>query len=139
MDNLIKYAEDASSDGYQFEVTGKDLTTVLEALHLLAKKKAAHPDDIAVESFATAMREKLAKKRSEGRGGWEDPQQCSADELALYLVNHVTKGDPVDVANLAMMLFHRQGGESLRAIAITYMRTAADGYGSPASGEADGR
>lgn len=60
-----------------------------------------HPDDAAVDAFATAMKAKLAKKRAEGRGGW---QSCDAAYLSDLLREHVEKGDPVDVANLAMML-----------------------------------
>ena len=67
----------------------------------------AHPDDLAVDRFAQAMKSKLAKKRADGRGGWEDKEQCSAEDLSLMLRQHVRKGDPVDVANLAMMLHQR--------------------------------
>lgn len=64
-----------------------------------------HPDDAAVDGFAAAMKAKLAKKRAEGRGGW---QACDAAYLSELLRGHVEKGDPVDVANLAMML-HQNG------------------------------
>jgi hypothetical protein len=75
-----------------------------------------HPDDAAVDRFAAAMKAKLAKKREEGRGGWNDPAQCSVEDLARMLVEHLPKGDPVDVANFAMMLFCREGGaEALKA------------------------
>ncbi|WP_216820823.1 hypothetical protein [Pusillimonas sp. T2] len=62
-------------------------------------------DDAAVDAFAATMKAKLAKKRVEGRGGW---QECSAEYLSELLREHVDKGDPVDVANLAMML-HQNG------------------------------
>lgn len=64
-----------------------------------------HPDDAAVDAFANAMKAKLAKKRAEGRGGW---QACDAAYLSELLRGHVEKGDPVDVANLSMML-HQNG------------------------------
>ncbi|MEF3068105.1 hypothetical protein [Pandoraea apista] len=66
-----------------------------------------HPDDAAVDRFSVAMKAKLAKKRAQGRGGWDDERVCSPDDLARMLVDHVRKGDPVDVGNLAMMLFNR--------------------------------
>jgi hypothetical protein len=69
-----------------------------------------HPDDIAVDLFAAAMKEKLAKARSKGRGGWDDPEQCTVDSLSQFLRSHVDKGDPVDVANFCMMLHHRGSG-----------------------------
>lgn len=69
-----------------------------------------HPDDEAVTRFAGAMIDKLAQKREEGRGGWEDKEECSQEHLSHLLRNHVMKGDPVDVANLAMMLHQRGEG-----------------------------
>lgn len=63
------------------------------------------PDDDAVDRFAAAMKAKLNKKRQEGRGGW---QSMTAEQLSALLHEHVHKGDPLDVANLAMML-HQNG------------------------------
>jgi NTP pyrophosphatase (non-canonical NTP hydrolase) len=68
---------------------------------------AQHPDDIAVDRFAQSMKEKLAKKRGEGRGGWENKDECTAEFLSELLIGHVGKGDPIDVANFAMMLHQR--------------------------------
>lgn len=73
--------------------------------------QSQHPDDIAVDSFAVAMKAKLAKKRAEGRGGWSDKSQCTAEFLSQLLRGHVDKGDPVDVGKLAMMLHQR--GEAI--------------------------
>ncbi len=53
------------------------------------------------------MKAKLAKKRAEGRGGWDDPEQCSAAYLSYLLIQHCFKGDPLDVGNFAMMLHQR--------------------------------
>lgn len=78
-----------------------------------SNKAPEHPDDLAVSRFAAAMQEKLAKKRDEGRGGWEDKAQCSNAHLSSLLREHVEKGDPVDVANLAMMIHQR--GERIAA------------------------
>ena len=60
-----------------------------------------HPDESAVDRFAAAMKAKLERKRQHGRGGWET---CSNADLWRMLREHVEKGDPVDVANLAMMI-----------------------------------
>jgi hypothetical protein len=67
--------------------------------------EAQHPDDIAVDNFAAAMKAKLAKKRAEGRYGW---QSTSHITLSALLYEHMYKGDPLDVGNLAMML-HQNG------------------------------
>ena len=66
-------------------------------------------DDLAVDKFALAMKEKMALKAKQGRGGWNDPPQCTIQHLQRLLEDHVAKGDPVDVANLSMMLWHRGG------------------------------
>lgn len=67
----------------------------------------SHPDDIAVNKFSVAMKAKMAASRIKGRGGWDDPEQCDVTDLCRMLVDHVEKGDPVDVGNFAMMLFNR--------------------------------
>lgn len=74
---------------------------------------AQHPDDIAVDLFAHAMKSKLAKKRTDGYGGWNqeyndaDDTGCSVEYLWWSLRGHVDKGDPVDIGNFAMMIFNR--------------------------------
>jgi hypothetical protein len=72
-----------------------------------AASNPAHFDNKSVEAFAYAMRVKLAVKRLQGRGGWQDKELCSAEFLSQLLREHVEKGDPVDVANFCMMLHQR--------------------------------
>lgn len=67
----------------------------------------AHPDDLAIDNFAQAMKEKMAKQRAKGYSGWNDKSACSEQKLRGQLLHHITKGDPVDVGNFAMMLFNR--------------------------------
>lgn len=69
----------------------------------------SHPDDLAVDRFAAAMKAKMAKQRTKGYGGWDDPE-CPAERLQRMLAEHLAKGDPIDVGNFAMMLWAR--GES---------------------------
>lgn len=89
------------------EPHGLDLIERVEA-PAPAETSGAHPDDTAVDAFATVMKEKLRYSRDvKGRGGWADPNQCGQEYLSRLLVEHVGKGDPVDVANLAMMLHQR--------------------------------
>lgn len=70
-----------------------------------------HPDDIAVDRFtaqmAADMKAKLAKKRDDGYGGWDDPDEWLQPFLSRKLREHVSKGDPINVANFAMMLHVR--------------------------------
>lgn len=72
-----------------------------------ANETTAHPDDLAVDRFAQAMKSKLAAKRAQGYGGWDDPELCPSKFLSRKLREHVEKGDPVDVANFGMMLHQR--------------------------------
>ena len=65
-------------------------------------------DNEAVDKLAQAMKNKLAKKREQGYKGWET---CKHGDLVQLLINHVDKGDPIDVANFCAFLFAR--GESL--------------------------
>ena len=78
-------------------------------------------DNAAVNGFATAMKEKLAAKRAQGYGGWADTEQCSTLRLSNMLKNHVEKGDPVDVANFAMMIYNRHA-----KIDNSYLATRSD-------------
>lgn len=69
----------------------------------------ARNDELCVDRFGLVMKAKLAAARCKGRAGWDDPAQCSMADLSAMLIDHVAKGDPVDVANFAMML-HNRGG-----------------------------
>lgn len=85
---------------------------------ILAGTASRHPDDVAVDRFALAMKAKLAAARDKGRSGWDDPAQCSVEFLAQLLVGHISKdnaGNFEDVANLAMMLHQRGADPSVLA------------------------
>ena len=70
-----------------------------------------HPDNTAVDAFAVAMKAKLAEARANGRGGWQDKDDCPQQRMSDMLRAHVAKGDPRDVANFAMFLHQR--GEAI--------------------------
>lgn len=88
--------------------------------------KAATTDTAAVVSFAAAMASKLYRAQQKGRSGWDDPARCTTESLQRALQEHVAKGDPVDVANYAMMLFARGAGtaipDSLNVLALENMQ-----------------
>lgn len=84
----------------------KAMTDAAAFLRTLTHQPDLHPDSAAVDRFAAVMKAKLAKKRSDGRGGWQGAA-CTAELLSIMLREHVEKGDPVDVANFAMMLHQR--------------------------------
>lgn len=62
-----------------------------------------HPDDIAIDQFAAAMKAKMAASRAQGQGHWH---ACHPAAISRMLREHVEKGDPVDVANFCMSLHH---------------------------------
>lgn len=70
---------------------------------------AHHKDDEAVDALAKAMKQKLAKQRAKGYGGW-DGETCSKERLQTLLKECVEKGDVVDVANFCAFLFYRGEG-----------------------------
>lgn len=101
-----------------------ELQKALEILERIAYPAAVAADEPAdvrdsaneVQQFAEAMKAKMHEKAMEGYGGWE---QADVGFLAKLLVDHIPKGDPVDIANFAMMLFHREGGaEALRRASV---------------------
>lgn len=114
-------------------VTRGHLRSLETAAWAITKPKAPseHPDDLAVDRFAAAMRAKMAKQRAKGYGGWDDPAQCTDESLADKLMTHTQKGDPVDVANFAMMLHQRHGGDTyivgdvLKIAALDFARRVA--------------
>ena len=69
--------------------------------------EAEDVDNEGVNRFAAAMKAKMAKQRAKGYGGWDNKYDCSTTYLQGMLADHITKGDPVDVGNFAMMLFNR--------------------------------
>lgn len=66
-----------------------------------------HPDDEAVDRFASAMHAKMAQARAKGKEGWDDPERCSVDRLVELFDTSVLAEEWVDVANYAMMLWAR--------------------------------
>lgn len=70
-----------------------------------------HPDDEAVDRFASAMHAKMAQARAKGKEGWDDPERCTEGHLQTLLRERVDSAlSPdamVDVANYAMMLWAR--------------------------------
>ena len=74
-----------------------------EAARISAKRaddRERKIDDEAVDAFAAQMKEKLAEARANGRAGWHDSHLCTVASLTDLLLNHVAKGDPIDIAIL---------------------------------------
>ena len=65
-------------------------------------------DTRAVLLTAQGMLDKMYASSDAGRSGWHDPTRCSTRMLMTALLEHIAKGDMIDVANFAMMLWQRQ-------------------------------
>ena len=84
------------------------LCSLFECIDFEQPPTQADIDNEAVDKLAQAMKNKLANKREQGYHGWET---CKHGDLVQLLINHVDKGDPIDVANFCAFLFAR--GEQL--------------------------
>lgn len=85
-----------------------------------------HPDNLAVDQFATAMKTKLAEGRTKGWNNWDKPW-VKDEQLAELLVENLPKGNPgnfEDIANFAMML-HQRGADPLK-LTLAYNRQNSD-------------
>ena len=58
--------------------------------------------DELVDDFAALMKAKLFEK---SRQGWNNWRNCDADVFRKSLIEHIEKGDPIDVANIAFFLY----------------------------------
>lgn len=72
----------------------------------LVSLNGENADGLLAETCSAHMKEKLAKKREQGRHGWH--HDCSNKVLLQMLESHVRKGDMVDVMNLAGMIHMRE-------------------------------
>lgn len=130
-DRFVKNNKGSSNpQAFAAYTVASEIAKAIRALSAMSRDEP-HPDDIAVDRFAAAMKAKLAKKRDEGRGGWENKGECSAEYLSQLLREHVDKGDPVDVGNLAMMI--QQRGESIcvlteRVAALSQLHAIVDAW-----------
>lgn len=81
-----------------------------------------HPATVdLVQRFASAMAQKLllSQRKYGYTDGWADPRW--AGECREELIRHLSKGDPLDVANFCAFLWHH--GESTAAPADSALTT----------------
>lgn len=104
---------------------GKKLTKAVEKAEAQGKKKITakalkadkHIDDIMVDDLCKALKARLAEKREAGRGGWEDPDQCSPGRLLAGADKHAKGGMLIDqIAYLAMLRYRGVTGEEIQAM-----------------------
>ena len=103
--------------------TARKSQLVRELKYRIMAENPEHPDDLAVDAFAEAMKAKMRRSREEkGSDGW---QMASSAHLTYLLMEHLEKGDPVDVADFAMML--HQNGQSIDGAVVQAYRKAVIG------------
>lgn len=89
-----------------------DLAKEVNGPTFMGEPAPPHPDDVAVDRFARALKLKLAAARDKGRDGWSNDEPGMQQRLSDMLRMHVEKGDPRDVANFCMFLHQRGEGIS---------------------------
>ncbi len=71
-----------------------------------------HPDDEAIDRCAAAMKERMREGRNAGKGGWDNPNECS-----VWRLNHLFKRQYIkpehnkrwiDIVIYAMMIWYRK-------------------------------
>ncbi|MCG9962394.1 hypothetical protein [Shewanella cutis] len=106
---------------------GAEIQQSKDQVQAMQLERSTHVDDIGIDRFTNAMRVKMAYARARGRSGWDDPAQCSGEQLATMLVEHLTKGNYgtfEDVANFAMMLHQRQESPMLLVDAVNAIKAS---------------
>ncbi|MCY1253054.1 hypothetical protein D9M68_122780 [compost metagenome] len=97
------------------EEQGIRLAATSREAETFRQSRRTHVDDIAVDQISLAMKAKLAEKRREGAGGWDNPLECSIERLSQLMAEALCKGKLVNVANYAAMLRARSADEQLVA------------------------
>jgi len=78
--------------------------SVDECMHNLFAWKDAL--EACVDDFAEELKLKLTQKFLQGKSGWDDPD-WPAEDIIQQLIDHVEKGDYVDVAAFAMFAWNK--------------------------------
>lgn len=76
----------------------------LGSIHILDGSTA---DEVGRVRFAPAMSAELARRRAEGKTGWNNPDVCTIPQLETHMEERMAAGDVVGVACAAMMIWNR--------------------------------
>ena len=63
---------------------------------------------LLVDYTKEEMQKRLRLKQKLGRRGWWDKGACSNTDLQNKILEHISKGNWIDVANYAAMLHYRE-------------------------------
>jgi len=125
IEELKKMRKHAASLCHDSYVSALDELIAIRELKGDQVNHAEHSDNFHFDLFAARCKEKLAAARNKGRGGWDNPEVCSAEYLAELLVHHLTKGNSgtyEDIANFAMMLHQRSADPKVLVSAARSLR-----------------
>lgn len=89
----------------QHHTIGCGCRSVGECQHnLFAEQKAL---EACIEDFTQQLRQKLIHKLHQNKSGWDDPDWSRA-HIIRCLLEHVEKGDMLDVAAFAMFAWNQE-------------------------------
>lgn len=113
--HVLSREELATTDTERKISHGRQFRFRIDGLPGVEDQEVRDPDVIMDEYLVAVIKEemgiKLSKKRRDGRGGWWNESICSVDLLRQLLEEHLTKGDMIDVINLAAMIYAREAME----------------------------
>lgn len=89
---------------------GSDMLLMAHRLEKAAIAVDMARDAREIRRFSSLMTTKMARKAYEGAHGWPN---IPVAHLWAMLREHVEKGDPIDIANFAMMIHHNAEVEAL--------------------------
>lgn len=97
-----------NGDVLMYTLTHKDEAIEQQRVANGYASDAGQFDNSVVDRLAQLLKQRLAEKRMEGKGGWQDKDGCSADVLRTALQRHLDEtGDHLNVIAYAMMLHYR--------------------------------
>jgi hypothetical protein len=85
-------------------ITGGDLRAIADQIDQAADSIELSDDIHEARRFSHLMIAKLAKAQHKGKRGWRN---VPVDDLWSMLLEHIEKGDPIDIAIFAMMIHHQ--------------------------------
>lgn len=113
----------------------KKLATAVDKAKADGKKKVTpkamradkHTDDIMVDDLCKALKAELAGQRAAGKGGWEDPSQCTPGRLLAGADKHGKSGMIIkQIAYLAMLRYRGVSAADIQAMRGEPVETAQD-------------
>lgn len=105
------YGREYEDDDYS-ETKAMAAVELRGAIDIAGKMGESVADDALVTYAHRMMDYKLLRSRNKGRGGWHR-DDCSIDDLQRLMMEHIEKGDMMDVAIFAAMIDAKRASSGL--------------------------